>query len=180
MEQDRQETGNVNTIANNGQSDGKRRTKWIVAGSVAVLALAGIGAAGAMGGGEGMGRQFMEIGMRHGGHFAGRGLGHALDAVDATAEQEDRIWAIIDDARAELRPMMREFRDTRTAVMELMAAPTIDRAAAETLRAGRIAAIDEASKKMAAAALDAAEVLTPEQRAKLVEHMKEGRGPGRW
>lgn len=176
MEQDRQETGTAAAT----QGNGSRRTRWIVAGGVAVLALAGIGAAGAMGGGDGMGRQFMEVGMRHGGHFAGRGLGRALDAVDATAEQEDRIWAIIDDARTELRPMMREFRDTRTAVMDLMAAPTIDRAAAEALRVGRVAAIDEASKKMTAAALEAAEVLTPEQRAKLVEHMKERRGPGRW
>lgn len=176
MEQDRQETGTAAAT----QGNGSRRTRWIVAGGVAVLALAGIGAAGAMGGGDGMGRQFMEVGMRHGGHFAGRGLGRALDAVDATAEQEDRIWAIIDDARTELRPMMREFRDTRTAVMDLMAAPTIDRAAAEALRVGRVAAIDEASKKMTAAALEAAEVLTPEQRARLVEHMKERRGPGRW
>lgn len=176
MEQDRQETGTAAAT----QGNGSRRTRWIVAGGVAVLALAGIGAAGAMGGGDGMGRQFIEVGMRHGGHFAGRGLGRALDAVDATAEQEDRIWAIIDDARTELRPMMREFRDTRTAVMDLMAAPTIDRAAAEALRVGRVAAIDEASKKMTAAALEAAEVLTPEQRARLVEHMKERRGPGRW
>lgn len=174
MEQDKQETGTANAAVNNG----RRRTGWIVAGGVAVLALAGIGAAGAMGGG--MGPHMMEIGMKHGGHFAGRGLGRALGAVDASAEQEDRIWAIIDGARAELRPLMREFRDTRAAVMELMAAPTVDRAAAEKLRAERIAAIDEASKKMTAAALDAAEVLTPEQRAKLVEHMKERKGPGRW
>ena len=158
----------------------KSRSRWLIAGGVAVVALAGIGAAGAMGGGEAMGRHVMEVGMRHGGHFAGRGLSRALDAVDATAEQEDRIWAIIDGARAELRPMMREFRDTREAVMELLAAPTIDRAAAETLRAGRIAAIDEASRKMTAAMLDAAEVLTPEQRAELARHLGERKGPRRW
>lgn len=159
---------------------GKSRSRWLIAGGVAVVALAGIGAAGAMGGGEAMGRHVMEVGMRHGGHFAGRGLSRALDAVDATAEQEERIWAIVDGARAELRPMMREFRDTREAVMELMAAPTIDRAAAETLRAGRIAAIDEASRKMTAAMLDAAEVLTPEQRAELARHLGERKGPRRW
>ncbi|EXL06773.1 Spy/CpxP family protein refolding chaperone [Aquamicrobium defluvii] len=175
MEQDKQQTGSANAPNN-----GKRSTGWIVAGGVAVLALAGIGAAGAMGGADSMGRHMVQIGMKHGGPFAGRGLGSALDAVDATAEQEDRIWAIIDGARAELRPVMREFRDTRSAVMDLIAAPTIDRAAAEKLRAGRIAAIDEASKKMTAAALEAAEVLTPEQRARLVENMKERKGFGRW
>ncbi|GAA4161735.1 Spy/CpxP family protein refolding chaperone [Shinella granuli] len=174
MEQDRQDT-TVNTASPNG---GKRRSRWIVAGGVAVLALAGIGAAGAMGGG-GMGHHVMEVGMKHGGHFAGRGIDRVLGSVDATAEQEERIWAIIDGAHAELRPMMREFRDARGEVMELMTAPTIDRAAAETLRAEHIAAIDEASKKMTAAALDAAEVLTPEQRATLVEKMEERRG-SRW
>lgn len=179
MEQDRQETG-TETTTNTGHERGGRRTRWLVAGGVAVLALAGIGAAGAMGGGHGMGPHFMEMGMKHGGHFAGRGFGRALEAVDATAEQEERIWAIIDDARADLRPMMREFRDSRATVMELLSAPTIDRTAAETLRAERIAAIDEASKKMVAAALDAAEVLTPEQRATLAEQIKERRGPGRW
>ncbi len=158
----------------------KSRSRWLIAGGVAVVALAGIGAAGAMGGGEAMGRHVMEAGMKHGGHFAGRGLSRALDAVDATAEQEDRIWAIIDDTRAELRPVMREFRDTRETVMQLMAAPTIDRAAAETLRAERIAAIDEASKKVTAAMLDAAEVLTPEQRAEIAKHLAERKGPGRW
>lgn len=173
MEQDRQDT-NVKNASPNG---GRRRSGWIVTGGVAVLALAGIGAAGAMGGG--MGHHMMEAGMRHGGHFAGHGIDHMLGAVDATAEQEERIWAIIDGARAELRPMMREFRDARGEVMELMTAPTIDRAAAEALRAERIAAIDEASKKLTAAALDAAEVLTPEQRAALVEQMKERRGPRR-
>ena len=175
MEQDRQETGTAAAT----QGNGSRRTRWIVAGGVAVLALAGIGAAGAMGGGEAMGRHVMEAGFKGGGHFAGRGLSRALDAVDATAEQEERIWAIIDGARTELRPVMREFRDTRTAVVELMSAPTIDRDAAETLRAERIAAIDEASKKMTAALLDAAEVLTPEQRAELAKHLAERKGPRR-
>lgn len=162
----------------------RTRNRWLVAGGVAVLALAGIGAAGAMGGGEAMGRHVMEAGFRHGGHFAGnfagRGLGRALEAVDATSEQEERIWAIIDGARTELRPLTREFRDARSTVIELLSAPTIDRAAAETLRSERIAAIDEASKKLTAAALDAAEVLTPEQRAELAAHFKERKGPRRW
>ena len=50
----------------------------------------------------------------------------------------------------------------------------------EELRAERVPAIDEASRKMTAAILDAAEVLTPEQRKELVEHFEERGGHGRW
>ena len=63
----------------------------------------------------------------------------------------------------------------------LRGAPTIDKAAVEALRAKRIAEVDEASKKAVAAVIEAAEVLTPEQRAKLVEDMKDRHeGRGRW
>jgi Spy/CpxP family protein refolding chaperone len=69
--------------------------------------------------------------------------------------------------------MAEEFRDTRGQVAELLGAATIDRAAAETLRAERIARVDEASRKLTAAILDVAEVLTPEQRAEIVDHFRD-------
>lgn len=156
-----------------GTAGGRRWRGWVVAGGIAILALGGIGAAAAMGGEGGMGRYMMNAGMHHGAGFAGKGFGRMLDRVDATAEQEEKIWAIIDGARAEMRPLMREFRDSRETVAELLGAATIDRAAAETLRAERVAAIDAASRRLTDAVIEAAEVLTPEQRAQLVEHFKE-------
>ncbi|MCA1370851.1 Spy/CpxP family protein refolding chaperone [Bradyrhizobium sp. BRP14] len=126
----------------------------------------------------GMGGHMMQAHM--GGGFMEHRIGSVLDELDATPEQEDKLWDIIDKARAEIRPTFRDFRETREEVIELLGASTIDRAAAEKLRSERIAAIDEASRKMTTALLDAAEVLTPEQRAKLVEHLKERRGHGRW
>lgn len=158
--------------------------KWAAVAGLAAVLVGGFGAAGAMSGefgGPGMGRHMTHANMggRMGGMgFAGPGFGRMLDEIDATAEQETRIWAIVDAARGELRPMMREFRDARGEIVKILGAGTIDRAAAETLRAERVAAMDEASKKMTAALLDAAEVLTPEQRARLVENFQE-RGPGR-
>jgi Spy/CpxP family protein refolding chaperone len=126
----------------------------------------------------GMGGHMMQAHM--GGGFMEHRIGSVLDELEATPEQEDKLWDIIDKARAEVRPTFRDFRETREEVIELLGASTIDRAAAEKLRSERIAAIDEASRKMTTALLDAAEVLTPEQRAKLVEHLKERRGRGRW
>lgn len=146
--------------------------------AVAAVVLAGAGVAIARGAGWGPGDGWGPGGMGHRmmAGFAERRMEHVMDEIDATDEQQDRIWAIIDAARAELRPVGRDFRDSREEIVKLLGEPTIDRAAAEALRAERIAALDEASKKATAALLDAAEVLTPQQRAKLVEHYEERRG----
>ncbi len=145
-------------------------------GGLALVAVAGTGAAIAQGGwGHGGG-------WRHGGPgFGMGGMGRferMLDEVDATAEQEKQLWAIIDGVRGEVRPTMREFRDAREQLAEILASPTIDRAAVEKLRAERIAAVDAASQKVSTALVSAAEVFTPEQRAKLALRLEEGRG--RW
>lgn len=137
-------------------------------GLAAVIAV-GAGAAVAQGWGKGgMGH----MGMR----FAEHRFERVMDEIDATDEQQDKIWAIVDKTRAELRPMGREFRQSRQEVVEILGAATIDKAAVETMRAERIAAIDEASKKAVAALIEAAEVLTPEQRTKLVAEMNERHG----
>ncbi|WP_052340993.1 Spy/CpxP family protein refolding chaperone [Salinarimonas rosea] len=108
-------------------------------------------------------------------------LERTLDEVDASPEQVERIKAIAEEARGEIVPLMRGFRDTREDLAEILGAQTIDRAAAETLRAERLAAMDAASARGLQALLDAAEVLEPEQRAELVEEMGERRrGWGRW
>lgn len=156
-----------------------RRT--VIGGLAAVAVVSAIGFAAARSDdfGFGMGGHMMHARMGGGGFMEHR-IGSVLDELDATPEQEDKLWDIIDQARGEIRPAFRDFRETREEVVELLGAPTIDRAAAEKLRGERIAAIDEASRKMTTALLDAAEVLSPEQRAKLVEHLKERRDRGRW
>lgn len=108
-------------------------------------------------------------------------LERTLDEVDATPEQVERVKAIAEEARAEIVPLMRGFRGAREDLAEILGAETIDRAAAETLRAERLAAMDAASARAVRAMLDAAEVLTPEQRAALAEEFGErGRGRGPW
>lgn len=144
------------------------RAKWMAVGGVAALAATAAGVAGAV---AGFG------GPRFGG-FAEHRLERALDAIDATPEQEKKLWAIVDEARGEMRPMMRDFRDARERLTVALAGPTVDRDAVEKIRAERIAAIDAASKKAAAAMVDAAETLTPEQRATLAKTMKD-HGPHR-
>lgn len=161
----------------------RKWTGWIIAGGLAAVLAGGVGMGIASDVGHGMRmgghgpHHVMKAGF--GGRFMERGMERVLDEIDATPEQQAQIWKIVDDARAELTPVGREMRAARGEVLELLTAPTVDRAAAETLRAERFAAMDAASRRMTAALLDAAEVLTPEQRAKIAEHVKE-RGSRRW
>jgi Spy/CpxP family protein refolding chaperone len=171
--------------------------KWVAVGAVAAMLVGGAGVASAISD-EG-GRSFMrhgfqqgEMGPRHGGGFTqahmgfaghGHGMGSVLNQLDLTDEQEDKIFEIMDGVRGEVRPLMREFRDTREDLVEILSAETIDRQAVETLRTERVAALDDASKKMTEALLSAADVLTPEQRTELVKLFEEHgmRGMrGRW
>jgi Spy/CpxP family protein refolding chaperone len=155
-------------------------TKRIIAGALAVAAVGavGIGLATANGGPGWHGGPRMGFSGHHGMGFAEHRLERMLEGIDATDEQETKIKAIIEATEDKVFPMADEFRDTREEVAKLLGASTIDRAAAETLRAQRIAKVDEASKALTTALLDIAEVLTPEQRAELLEHLKERRG--RW
>ena len=105
-------------------------------------------------------------------------LGRALDAVGASAEQKDKIKAILSKARETVESERGEPGDMRQQMADLLKSPTIDRSAIEALRAKRVATMDEVSKTMTTALLDAADVLTPEQRAKLATEFQ-GHRP-RW
>ncbi|MEQ8452517.1 MAG: Spy/CpxP family protein refolding chaperone [Nitratireductor sp.] len=158
---------------NHGAPRSRGWMRGAVVGGLALAAIAGTGLVAAAAGGFGASNGHMG-GM--GGFMMERRMGNMLDQIDATDEQQDKLWKIIDAARAEMRPMFREFRDTHADIVNIISAPTIDREAAEKLRSERVQAMDEASRRMTAALLDAAEVLTPEQRAKLAEHMNKRGG----
>lgn len=111
----------------------------------------------------------------HGHPGMGPGLmldGRLLDAVGATADQKTQVHDLFKAARDDLRKLHDGQRDQQQQLMQLMTAPKIDAAAAEALRQKLQAGHDSASKRMLQASLDAAAVLTPEQRQKLAERMK--------
>jgi Spy/CpxP family protein refolding chaperone len=140
----------------------------VTAGFVAI-GLAAAGAAYADRGGERWG----------GGFGGGRMIERMLDRVDATDEQRTRIRAIFEAARNDLSNLREERRAAMGDLVELLQAPTLDRAAIEGKRAQRFATLETASKRMTQALADAAEVLTPEQRrivAALIEDRMERGG----
>ena len=94
---------------------------------------------------------------------------HFAAEVDATPEQKDKLAAVAKELARDMAPLRDKLKAARSQGIELMAAPTLDRAAIEKLRAGQIAPTDSSSKRITQAVADAAEVLTPEQRKKLAE-----------
>ncbi len=137
-----------------------------VAGAAAVVPLA----VQAMPGGPGM------MGGEHGGHFMGRMLERMLDQVGATEAQRTQIRQIAQLAQADMKAQMEAGRALRDQGLALMSAPTLDAVAAEALRQQMLAHHDQASRRMLQAMLDIGNVLTPEQRVKLAEQMKQHRG----
>jgi protein CpxP len=98
-----------------------------------------------------------------------------LDEVGASADQKSRIEAILHAGFAPMASLHADMAKTHAGLHAILTAPTIDRAALEQLRAAEIARLDEATRTMTKAIADAAEVLTPEQRAKLATLMAQHR-----
>ncbi len=107
--------------------------------------------------------------MAMGGHMMGR----QLDAVGATADQKAQVHSIMKSAHDDLARQREAARAQRQAMAALLTAPVIDRNAAEVLRLQMVAQHEAMSKRRLDAMLDAATVLTAEQRQKLADRMKQ-------
>lgn len=150
-----------------------------IAGAIAVVAM-GVGAAAATNGASTFYGPAMHVAMGSGGMgFAERRFDRMMTEIEASDEQADRLRDIFEAARDDLMPAKADFHAFRDELASLISQPRIDRAAAERMRAERVEAIDEASRRMTEAFIEAAEVLTPEQRVALVEKFEERRWHGR-
>ena len=103
----------------------------------------------------------------------GRMIDHMLDGLNATDAQRSQIKQIVQTAAAELKTQREAGRALRQQGMQIFTAPNVDANAAEALRQQMLAQHDQVSKRMTQAMVDISRVLTPEQRAKIGEHMKE-------
>jgi Spy/CpxP family protein refolding chaperone len=161
------------------EGDPRSKPSGFGAGARRVL-LAGAFAASFLAGGfvmSGAGAWAADTAMSHAmGHGGGHGDMHAmmgahidemLAKLDATPDQSSRIHAIMKDAMTAMGSVHERLAGVHGEIHRLLTAPTIDRGALEQLRAARIADLDQASKVLVQAMADAAEVLTPAQRAKL-------------
>jgi Spy/CpxP family protein refolding chaperone len=95
-----------------------------------------------------------------------RGVDRLGWAVDASSEQKQKINAITQKAADDIFELRAKHLEARKQV-ETLAAPTIDRAKLEALRADQMKLAETATKRVTDAVADVAEVLTPAQRADL-------------
>jgi Spy/CpxP family protein refolding chaperone len=105
----------------------------------------------------------------------GRGVDRVLNGVNATDAQRAQVKQIVQQAAADLKAQRDTGRGLREKSMQIFTAPTVDAAAAESLRQQMLAQHDAASRRTLQAMLDISRVLTPEQRAKLGEQMAQHR-----
>jgi Spy/CpxP family protein refolding chaperone len=110
---------------------------------------------------------------------ADRMVRHVAIELDASAEQQAKLEAIVKSAVGDLVPMRDKMLAARAQMRDLLTQTTIDRGAIEKLRAEQIATVDALSKRIAQAVGDAAEVLTPDQRRKLGDMLPPA-GGGYW
>lgn len=180
----------------NAQETPKTGMSWKRRSTIAGLAIVAVTAAGigafaiAKDGPDGFGPPGIEMasmGGHHGGMmdrvkggFMEHRLNKMLDKVDATDEQKQKIKAIFEKARDSVGDMRGEPGQMRDQMKALFDKPTIDRDALEAMRKARVQKMDDASKIMTTAMIDAAEVLTPDQRAKLAKEFESHGHRPRW
>jgi periplasmic protein CpxP/Spy len=99
---------------------------------------------------------------------------HMAIEIDATSDQQVKIANIAKAAATDLRVLRDKAHAARTQAVALLTAPTIDRSAIDRLRTEQMALAETASKRIAQALADTAEVLNPEQRRKIADWAASG------
>jgi periplasmic protein CpxP/Spy len=150
--------------------------RWLVVSTLVVAAAAVAVSAEAQERAPGMGAGDGGHGMMmFGGHpeHVGRRIDHMLDGLNASDAQRSQIKQIALAAATDLRAQRDAGRALRERGVQIFSAPNVDAAAAESVRQQLQAQHDQASRRVLQAMLDVSKVLTPEQRAKLGERMKQ-------
>ena len=105
-----------------------------------------------------------------------RMLKHLYVEIDATEEQKQKLAPIVKQAAKDLLPLRERMREARGKALELLTQDSVDRTAIEALRAEHLQLAEQASRRIAQALGDVAEVLTPVQRKELAARMEKHRG----
>lgn len=144
--------------------------RWLMAGTVVVACATVALSADAQERGPGPGAMMMFGGSPE---RVARHVDHMLDGLNASDAQRSQIKQIAQAAAADLKAQHEAGKALRERGLQIFAAPTVDANAAESVRQQIEAQHDQASRRILQAMLDVSRVLTPEQRAKLAERVKQ-------
>ncbi len=89
--------------------------------------------------------------------------------IDATEEQQSKLFAIAHAALKDLWPLREQARAARAGAVGSLTAANVDRDAVESARKELVGLADAASTRFAQALADAANVLSPDQRRRVAE-----------
>ena len=103
----------------------------------------------------------------------GRMIDRMLDGLNASDAQRSQIKQIAATAAADLKGQGDARKALRQRAMQAFTAPNVDAAAVEQVRQQMLQQHDQGSRRMTQAMLDVARVLTPEQRARLGERLRD-------
>jgi protein CpxP len=140
-------------------------------GLIAIAATLAVIAGGAL--------AYAHSGGGHHGMMAGNSQEHLehmkamLTKIGASDAQKQQIEGILKPAFEDMKAAHESHSAAFRQFHEAITAPSIDRARLESLRAEQIKSLDEASKRLVTAISDAAEVLSPDQRAALAKEIEE-------
>lgn len=142
-----------------------------VAASVAVTAVAhGDGPRGERGTGHGPAAMGMMASPEH----MQRMVDRMLRGVDASDEQRTKIKSIAESLANDLAPQRDEMRKSRAQMLELLKQPEVDASAVEAARQTMLQRHDATSQRISKALVEAAQVLTLEQRIRLADRLESG------
>jgi len=99
-----------------------------------------------------------------------------LAKIGASDTQKSQVEGILKGAFTDLQAMQQSHHDALGKAHELLLGPAVDRARIEAIRVEQIRSFDDASKRMTTAFEDAADVLSPEQRAALAAEVRKHHG----
>jgi Spy/CpxP family protein refolding chaperone len=92
-----------------------------------------------------------------------------LDRLDASNDQRAQIKSLLATALDDLQQLREQHQAYRAAFVSALAQPAVDRAELERIRQAEVELADRASQTIVTTLAAMAEVLSPEQRAKLAE-----------
>ncbi|MFN3305381.1 MAG: Spy/CpxP family protein refolding chaperone [Roseateles sp.] len=98
--------------------------------------------------------------------------GHLLELANVSDAQRSQIEAIYKAARQDLAGQREAGRKLHEQMLKLYTATNVDAVAIEAVRAQMAAQHEAASKRLTQASVEAARVLSPEQRTKIAEALK--------